>query len=197
MDGWLAALDGVTDKLRQGGKVADVGCGQGSSTVLMAQAFPESEFFGFDFHEPSIEAASGKALAESVQENTHFISVSAKEIPEENFDLICMFDALHDMGDPVGAARHLRDCLAPGGTLMLVEPLAGDQLSDNLHLLGQIFYSASTIICTPASRAQEVGLALGAQAGEKRISQVLREAGFSRIRRATETDVNIVLEARL
>jgi ubiquinone/menaquinone biosynthesis C-methylase UbiE len=196
VESWLPALDGVTAKLEQGARVADVGCGHGSSTVLMAQAYPNSTFHGYDFHAPSIEAASEKAEEAGVASNTRFVVASAKEIPAEGFELICMFDALHDMGDPVGAARRLRECLQPDGTLMLVEPLAGDELTDNLHLLGQIFYSASTVICTPASRAQEVGLALGAQAGEKRLTEVLRQAGFSRIRRATETATNMVIEAR-
>jgi ubiquinone/menaquinone biosynthesis C-methylase UbiE len=196
VNAWLPALEGVTDRLTAGGKVADVGCGHGSSTVLMAQAFPESTFFGYDFHVQSIQAATDKAEDAGVRSNTHFLTSNAKEIDEKGFDLICMFDALHDMGDPVGVARHLRQCLAPGGTLMLVEPVAGDQLTDNLHLLGQIFYSASTLICTPASRAQEVGLALGAQAGQERITAVLKQAGFTQIRRAAETDTNMVLEAR-
>jgi 2-polyprenyl-3-methyl-5-hydroxy-6-metoxy-1,4-benzoquinol methylase len=193
---WLPALDGVEAKLRSGAKVADIGCGHGSSTVLMAQAFPNATFFGFDFHAPSIEAAQAKAAAAGVTANTRFATVGAKDYTEQGFDLVCIFDALHDMGDPVGAARHVRDSLAPDGTLMLVEPLAGDRLADNLHPLGQIFYSASTLVCTPASRAQEVGLALGAQAGERRLKGVLQEAGFTRVRRATETPMNMVLEAR-
>ncbi len=163
----------------------------------MARAFPNSTFFGYDFHAPSIDAANEKAAQAGVSSNTRFVTASAKDIPTEGFDLICMFDALHDMGDPVGAARRLRECLDADGTLMLVEPLAGDRLKDNLHLLGQIFYSASTLICTPASRAQEVGLALGAQAGQKRLTEVLTEAGFTRVRRASETLTNMVLEARL
>lgn len=193
---WLPALDGVEARLRAGAKVADIGCGLGSSTVLMAEAFPNSTFHGFDFHRPSIEQARQRAAANGVSGNTLFEAVTAKEIPAAAYDLICMFDALHDMGDPVGAARHIRECLAADGTLMLVEPLAGDKLSDNLHLVGQIFYAASTLVCTPASKAQEVGLALGAQAGQGRLEKVLREAGFTRIRRATETDTNMVLEAR-
>lgn len=196
VNAWLPALEGVVEKLYAGGKVADVGCGHGSSTVLMAQAFPRSTFWGYDFHAPSISTATEKATEASVAANTRFVTSTAKAIAETDFDLICMFDALHDMGDPVGAARRLRECLKPDGTLMLVEPLAGDHLSDNLHLLGQIFYSASTVICTPASKAQEVGLALGAQAGERRITAVLKEAGFAHVRRATQTDVNMVLEAR-
>jgi len=196
INAWLPALENVTDKLSQGAKVADVGCGHGSSTVLMAQAYPQSIFYGYDFHEPSIQAATHKAADAGVSLNTRFVTSSAKTIKEGGFDLICMFDALHDMGDPVGAAKHLRECLSPDGTLMLVEPLAGDALTDNLHLLGQIFYSASTVICTPASRAQEVGLALGAQAGERRLTEVLKQAGFTRVRRAAETDTNMVLEVR-
>lgn len=193
---WLPALDGVTAKLAQGARVADVGCGHGSSTVLMAQAYPHSLFHGYDFHDASIETATQNAAAAGVGANTIFRTLPAKEIPDRDLDLVCLFDALHDMGDPVGAARHIRDCLAPDGVLMLVEPLAGDSLADNLHLLGQIFYSASTLVCTPASRAQEVGLALGAQAGEKRLRAVLQEAGFSRVRRAAETATNMVLQAR-
>ncbi|MGD2054721.1 MAG: class I SAM-dependent methyltransferase [Gammaproteobacteria bacterium] len=196
INAWLPALDGITKKLTSGAKVADVGCGHGSSTVLMAQAFPESTFIGYDFHAPSIVTATNKANEAGLGDNIQFVTEGAGQISSDTFDLICMFDALHDMGDPVGVARHLRKCLSPDGTLMLVEPLAGDELKDNLHLLGQIFYSASTVICTPASRAQEVGLALGAQAGEKRLTAVLKQAGFSHVRRATETDTNMVLEAR-
>lgn len=197
VEAWLPALDGVMEKLTDGATVADVGCGHGSSTALMAQAFPNSTFFGYDFHAPSIDAANVTAAAAGVESNTRFVTASAKEIPAEGFDLICMFDALHDMGDPVGAARRLRECLNADGTLMLVEPLAGDRLTDNLHVVGQIFYSASTLICTPVSRAQEVGLALGAQAGQKRLTAVLTEAGFTSIRRASETPTNMVIEARL
>lgn len=196
VESWLPALEDVTGKLERGAKVADIGCGLGSSTVLMAEAYPRSTFHGFDFHEASIQSAVEKAAESGVTANTRFEAVSAKDIDENGFDLVCMFDSLHDMGDPVGAARRIRESLAPGGTLMLVEPLAGDQLAENLHVLGQIFYAASTLVCTPASRAQEVGLALGAQAGEKRLTAVLEEAGFSRIRRATQTDTNMVLEAR-
>jgi ubiquinone/menaquinone biosynthesis C-methylase UbiE len=196
VEAWLPALEGVTDKLNEGAHVADIGCGHGASTVLMAQAFPNSTFVGFDFHAPSIDKANEKAAAAGVRANTRFVTANAKDLPNEGFDLICMFDALHDMGDPVGAARRLRECLKPDGTLMLVEPLAGDSLADNLHLLGQIFYSASTLICTPASRAQEVGLALGAQAGQKRLTEVLTQAGFTRVGRASETPTNMVIEAR-
>lgn len=193
---WLPALDGVVDRLRAGSRVADVGCGYGSSTILMAQAFPDSTFFGFDFHGPSIETAREHAVIAGVQDRTRFQTASAKTIAEKNFDLVCIFDALHDMGDPVGAARHIRSCMNPDGVLMVVEPLAGDSLPENLHLLGQVFYSASTLVCTPASRAQEVGLALGAQAGQKRLAGVLKEAGFGQVQRVAETETNMVLQAR-
>lgn len=196
VDQWLPALDGVDDLLKAGGRVADIGCGLGSSTMLMAEAYPESSFDGFDFHAESIDEANKRAAAAGLSARVRFETRSAKDTPAENYDLVCMFDCLHDMGDPVGAARRIRECLAEDGTLMLVEPMAGDTLSDNLSTIGQIFYSASTLICTPASKAQEVGLALGAQAGEKRLTEVLRQAGFTRIRRATETPTNMVLEAR-
>ncbi|GAB3019808.1 class I SAM-dependent methyltransferase [Bowmanella dokdonensis] len=194
---WLPALDGMTEKLQRGARVADVGCGHGSSTILMAEAFKSSHFVGYDFHAESIAAAAEKADKQLDHPNWQFVTAKATDIQEGDFDLICLFDALHDMGDPVGVARHLRSRLVEGGSLMLVEPLAGDKLTDNLHLLGQIFYSASTLICTPASKAQEVGLALGAQAGEKRLTQVLTEAGFTSIRRVAQTDTNMVLEARM
>lgn len=196
VDQWLPALDGVDDRLKAGARVADIGCGLGSSTLLMAEAYPESRFDGFDFHAESIEEANERAAAAGLSGRVHFETRSAKETPADGYDLVCMFDCLHDMGDPVGAARRIRECLAEDGTLMLVEPMAGDTLSDNLNTVGQIFYSASTLVCTPASKAQEVGLALGAQAGEKRLTEVLRQAGFTRIRRATETPTNIILEAR-
>ena len=195
LDAWLPALDGVVAKLTQGARVADVGCGHGSSTVLMAQAFPNSTFHGLDFHAPSIEAARSKAAAAGVSSNTQFTVAGAADYRENDFDLVCMFDALHDMGDPVGVARHIKESLKVDGTLMLVEPLAGDSLAENLNLLGQMFYSASTLICTPAARSQGP-VTLGAQAGEKRLTQILSEAGFTRVRRAAETATNMVLEAR-
>jgi 2-polyprenyl-3-methyl-5-hydroxy-6-metoxy-1,4-benzoquinol methylase len=196
IDAWLPVLDGVVDKLTRGGRVADIGCGHGSATAILAQAFPEAQVYGFDFHAPSIERAR-RASAEAGLCNIAFSVSTAKSIEERDFDLVCIFDALHDMGDPEGAARHIAGMLKPDGTLMVVEPLAGDTLSDNLHVLGTIYYGFSTTLCTPASRAQEVGLALGAQAGEHRIAEVLRKAGFSRVRRVAETQVNMVLEARL
>lgn len=196
LESWLPALDGVLDMLESGAKVADVGCGHGSSTIIMAQAFPNSTFHGFDFHAPSIEHARERARAAGVASNTIFEVVKAKEYPGRNYDLVTIFDALHDMGDPVGAARHIADTLSGRGTLMLVEPFAGDRLEDNLNPLGQIYYSMSTMVCVPASRSQEVGLALGAQAGQKRLTEVLNAAGFSHVRRAAATPTNLILEAR-
>jgi len=196
VESWIPALDGVREKLEAGAKVADIGCGHGSSTIIMAQAFPDSTFHGFDFHEPSIEHARERARSAGVARNTIFEVVTAKEYPGKDFDLVAVFDALHDMGDPVGASAHILNTLADDGTFMLVEPFAGDSLQENLHPLGQIYYSFSTMVCVPSSKAQEVGLAIGAQAGQKRLTEVLNEGGFSRVRRATETPTNIVLEAR-
>lgn len=192
---WIPSLDGVEAKLDAGGKVADVGCGHGSSTILLAQRFPNSTIHGIDFHAPSIEEAKAKAKKAGVA-NVEFHVTSAKEFPGNDYDFACIFDALHDMGDPVGAASHIKDALKPGGTFMVVEPQAGDSLEDNMHPLGAIFYGFSTTICVPTSKAQEVGLALGAQAGERRLTDVLTQAGFANVRRATETPTNMVLEAR-
>lgn len=196
LESWIPALDGVEDKLNAGAKIADIGCGLGSSTLLLAESFPNSTVYGFDFHAPSIETAREKARAAGIN-NVHFEAVAAKEFPGSDYDFACIFDALHDMGDPVGAARHVRKALKPSGTFMTVEPMAGDKLTDNLHVLGGIFYGFSTMVCVPTSRAQEVGLALGAQAGQQRLTEVLNEAGFSQVRRATETHTNMVLEARV
>ena len=196
VENWIPALDGVEAKLKAGAKVADIGCGLGSSSILMAQSFPNSTVYGFDFHEPSIETARQNAR-EAGLTNVHFEVVAAKEFPGNDYDLVCIFDALHDMGDPVGAASHIKGALTPGGTFMTVEPMAGDKLSDNLHTLGSVYYGFSTMVCVPTSRAQEVGLQLGAQAGEKRLTEVLNKAGFSQVRRATETATNMVLEARV
>ncbi|WP_439478763.1 class I SAM-dependent methyltransferase [Brevundimonas sp.] len=193
IDNWIPALAGVEAKLKAGGKVADIGCGHGSSTVLMAQAYPNSTIHGIDLHAPSIEEAKAKAAAAGVT-NVEFHVAKAQDFAGEGYDFACIFDALHDMGDPVGAARHIRNTLAPGGTFMLVEPMAGDSMADNMNPLGQIFYAASCTICTPNSLSQEVGLGLGAQAGEKRLAEVCREAGFTKIRRAAETPTNMVLE---
>ncbi len=197
IDHWLPALDGVFEKLETGARVADVGCGHGSSTILMAKTFPNATFHGFDFHAPSIEHASERARAAGVASNTIFEVVTAKEYPGKNYDLVTIFDALHDMGTPVGAATHIANTLADGGTMMLVEPFAGDALEENLHPLGQIYYSFSTMVCVPASKSQEVGLGLGAQAGQKRLTEVLNAAGFSRVRRAAATPTNLVLEAKI
>jgi len=193
---WLPALDGMQEKLEAGARVADVGCGHGASTILMAQAFPRSEFVGFDYHDASIAHARSAASREGLNGNIRFQTAAAKEYPGDGYDLVCMFDCLHDMGDPVGAAAHVLDSLDPGGTWLIVEPFAGDRLEDNLNPVGRVYYGASTLVCTPASRDQEVGLALGAQAGEARLREVVSEGGFTRFRRATETPFNLVLEAR-
>ena len=193
---WLPALDGVVDRLRAGATVADVGCGHGASSIIMAQAFERSTFTGFDLHEPSIRSARVGAAEAGVHPRVTFEVAAAKDVPGHGYDLICLFDALHDMGDPLGAARHLRRALAPDGTLLLVEPRAGDALEQNLNPVGRTYYGLSTVICTPGSMAQEVGLGLGAQAGERRLAALLHDAGFSRVRRATETPLNIILEAR-
>jgi SAM-dependent methyltransferase len=193
IDNWIPALGGVKAKLEAGARVADIGCGHGSATVLMAQAYPNSTIVGIDYHAPSIEAAEAKA-AEAGVTNIEFQVARAQDFAGEGYDFACIFDALHDMGDPVGAARHIRETLAPGGTFMLVEPMAGDTMAENMHPLGQIFYAASCTICTPNSLSQEVGLGLGAQAGQKRLAEVLHQAGFANVRRAAETPTNMVLE---
>jgi len=190
---WLPALDGVSDKLAAGADVADVGCGHGASTIIMAEAFPRSNFVGIDFHRESIDHARKSANG---QDNLRFEVASGSEYEGGGYDLVTVFDALHDMGDPVGVAAHIRESLKPDGTLMLVEPLAGDTLRDNLNPVGRIYYAFSTNICVPASLSQEVGTALGAQAGEKRLTEVLKEAGFSKVRRAAETPFTMILEAR-
>jgi len=192
---WIPALDGAEAKLRAGAKVADIGCGHGSSTVLMAKAYPESLFTGFDIHEESIKEARRHAEDEGVS-NVRFEVATAKDFPGRDYDLVTIFDALHDMGDPVGAAVHIRQALHEKGTWMIVEPMAGDSLAENFNPVGRLYYSVSTMVCTPGSKSQEVGLALGAQAGEKRLRAVVQEGGFTRFRRATETPVNLVLEAR-
>jgi SAM-dependent methyltransferase len=193
---WIPALGDVDSKLKAGAKVADVGCGLGTSTILMAQAYPKSTFVGFDYHPASIEMARKAAAMAGVSDRVKFEVASAKEYPGEGYQLVAFFDCLHDMGDPEGAARHVRKTLDPGGAWMIVEPFANDQLEDNLNPIGRVFYAASTMLCTPASLSQEVGLGLGAQAGEGRLSKVLKSAGFTRVRRAAETPFNIVLEAR-
>ena len=193
---WLPALDGVVEKLERGATVADVGCGHGASTIILAEAFPNSEFYGFDYHEASIEAAREAAKEAGVDDRITFAVASAKDYPGTDYDLVCVFDCLHDMGDPVGASAHVRETLADDGTWMVVEPYANDAVEENLNPVGRVFYGASTVICTPASLDQEVGLALGAQAGETRLAEVITEGGFSTVRRATETPFNLILEAR-
>ena len=193
---WLPALDGVVERLQQGGRVADVGCGHGASTILMARAFPNSTFVGSDYHGASIDTARRRAEHAGVQDRVRFEVAPAAAYAGEGYDLVTMFDCLHDMGDPVGAARHVLRTLAPDGTWMIVEPAAGDRVEDNLNPVGRAFYGFSTLLCTPASLSQDVGLALGAQAGPARISEVVTEAGFTRFRRAAETPFNLVLEAR-
>lgn len=192
---WLPALDGVSDKLARGAKVADVGCGHGASTVLMAKAFPNSTFVGYDYHKESIERARA-AAAEAGVANATFEVAKAKDFPDRGFDFVAAFDCIHDMGDPKGAVAHIRKALKPDGTFMMVEPFAHDDIADNLNPVGRLYYSASTMLCTPASLSQEVGLGLGAQAGEARLREVVTSAGFTRFRRATETPFNLILEAR-
>jgi SAM-dependent methyltransferase len=193
---WIPALEGVREKLESGARVADVGCGKGASTLLMARAFPKSRLFGFDYHDKSIDAARDSARHEGIADRVSFEVSKAKDFPGKHYDFVAVFDCLHDMGDPVGAAEHVRDALANDGTWMIVEPFANDELKDNLNPVGRVYYSFSTLLCTPCSRSQEVGLCLGAQAGESRIREVVTKAGFTRFRRATETPFNIVFEAR-
>jgi SAM-dependent methyltransferase len=193
---WIPALNGVKEKLEAGAKVADIGCGKGSSTRLMAKAFPKSHFFGFDYHDKSIEGARESASRDGLSKRVAFDVSKAKDFPGADYDFITVFDCLHDMGDPVGAAKHVLQSLAKDGTWMIVEPFANDQMKDNLNPLGRAYYGFSTLLCTPCSRSQETALCLGAQAGEARIREVVTSAGFTRFRRATETPFNIVYEAR-
>ena len=194
---WIPALEGVEAKLAAGAQVADIGCGHGASTLILAKAYPRSTFVGFDYHAPSIESARRRAVEAGLGERVRFEVASAKDFPGRGqYDLVAFFDCLHDMGDPVGASAHVRESLKPDGTWMLVEPFAHDKVEDNLNPIGRVFYSVSTLVCTPASLSQEVGLALGAQAGEGRLRDVLGKAGFTRVRRATETPFNLVIEAR-
>jgi 2-polyprenyl-3-methyl-5-hydroxy-6-metoxy-1,4-benzoquinol methylase len=193
---WIPSLAGVDEKLKKGARVADVGCGLGASTILMAKSYPNSEFVGFDYHEKSIETAKQRAKDARIDERIRFEVSSAKSYPGTDYDFVTFFDCLHDMGDPVGASAHVRSTLKKDGTWMIVEPFAGDKLEDNLNPIGRAFYGASTLLCTPASLSQEVGLALGAQAGEKRLREVVTTGGFSHFRRATQTPFNLVFEAR-
>ena len=195
MSSWIPALDGMEAKLKNGIRVADIGCGHGASTILMAQAFPSSQFVGFDYHGPSVGWARRQAAKAGVN-NASFEVASAKDFHGAKYDFVTFFDCLHDMGDPVGASKHVLEMLNPEGTWMIVEPFAHDQLENNLNPVGRLFYAASTMICTPASRAQEVGLCLGAQAGEGRMRKVVTDAGFTKFRRATETPFNLVYEAK-
>ena len=194
LDSWLPALDGVVEKLKRGGRGADIGCGHGASTILMAKAFPNAEFIGYDYHSPSIEVARERAQASNVR-NARFEVADAVSYAERDLDFIAFFDCLHDMADPVGAARHARQALKADGNCMIVEPFAGDKVEDNLNPIGRAFYGASSLVCVPVSLARN-GPALGAQAGERRMRDVVTSAGFSRFRRATETPFNMVLEAR-
>lgn len=195
---WLPSLDGMLPRLEAGAKVADVGCGVGFSTLLMAEAFPNSQFIGYDFHKPSIDEANAHAKAHGLDGRVTFETALAKDITEREFDLITMFDCLHDMGDPRGCAEHMRAMLKTDGSWMLVEPIAGNSPADNIgNPVSRLFYNASTMICVPTSLAQEVGAALGAQAGEAKLTEVLTGAGFGNVRRATEGPFNMVLEARL
>ncbi|HYB25663.1 MAG TPA: class I SAM-dependent methyltransferase [Solirubrobacteraceae bacterium] len=193
---WLPALDGVVEKLERGALVADVGCGHGASTILMAQAFPNSTFVGSDYHDGSIETARRRAQEMGVSDRVRFQVAPAAAYSDSSYDFVAMFDCLHDMGDPVGAARHVHSTLKPDGTWMIVEPNAGDRVEDNLNPVGRAYYAFSTLLCTPASLSQEVGLALGAQAGEARIRDVVHAGGFTSFCRVAETPFNIVFEAR-
>jgi SAM-dependent methyltransferase len=193
---WIPALDGVEAKLKRGAKAADVGCGHGASTILMAQAFPNSQFFGFDYHEPSITVARKRAEKAGVADRITFTTARSTDYPGSDYDLVAHFDCLHDMGDPIGAAKHVRKTLAADGTWMIIEPFAGDRVEENLNPIGRVFYAASTMVCVPASLSER-GPALGTQAGEARLRDVVTAGGFTRFRRATQTPFNLVLEARL
>lgn len=193
---WIPALTGVQEKLEKGAKVADVGCGKGASTILMAQSFPNSAFVGFDYHDQSIEGARASAKRLGVESRTTFTVAKAKDFPGNDYDLITVFDCLHDMGDPVGAARHVLSSLKKDGTWMIVEPFANDELKDNLNPVGRVYYSFSTLLCTPCSRSQEVGLCMGAQSGEAKLREVVTSAGFTHFKRVAETPFNIIYEAR-
>jgi 2-polyprenyl-3-methyl-5-hydroxy-6-metoxy-1,4-benzoquinol methylase len=193
---WIPALTGVEEKLKEGAKIADIGCGLGSSTILMAKAYPKSELFGFDYHEQSIEMARAAALKEGVGDRITFEVASAKAFPGTDYDFVAFFDCLHDMGDPAGAAKHVRSTLKPDGTWMIVEPYAEDATEANHNPVGRMFYSASTMLCVPASLSQEVGAAFGAQAGERRLREAVLAGGFTSFRRATQTPFNLILEAK-
>jgi len=197
VSGWLPALEGIVPRLVKGARVADVGCGFGSSTLLMAAAYPRSEFFGFDYHRGSIDAARSQAALDRAVERVHFEVARAQDYPGKEYDLVTFFDCLHDMSDPIGAARHVRTTLKPDGAWMVVEPAAGESLTANLNPVGRVFYSASTMICTPASLSEKGGAGLGAQASEKALHEVAREGGFHHFRKVTETPFNRVFEIRV
>ncbi len=193
---WIPALSGIDARLREGGRIADVGCGHGASTIIMAKAYPNAHVFGFDSHPESIETARARAQAEGVGERVTFEVAAGDTFGGGDYDLVCFMDCLHDMGDPVAVAKHTRSRLREGGSAMLVEPRAGDRLEDNLNPVGALFYAASTMLCVPCSLSQEGALGLGAQAGQARLSEVMREGGFGQTRRASETPFNLILEAR-
>jgi SAM-dependent methyltransferase len=193
---WLPSLDGVVQKLKNGALVADVGCGYGASTAIMAKAFPKSKFYGYDYHLESIEWAKNVAVTEGVSGNTTFEVALAKDYPRKNFDLVTFFDCLHDMGDPVGAAKHVHESLKSDGTWMVVEPYSNERIEENLNPIGRIFYNASSMICVPASLSQEVGLALGAQASDSKLKEIAVSGGFKQFKRATQTPFNRIFEAR-
>ncbi|WP_214364294.1 class I SAM-dependent methyltransferase [Pseudonocardia sp. H11422] len=193
---WIPALDGVDEKLRDGAKVADVGCGHGASTLLLGESYPKSRVTGFDYHGPSIEQARERAVDAGLAPRVSFEVAAAADLPGTEYDLVAIFDALHDMPDPLGAAKHIREALKPDGTFLLVEPFANDKVEDNMNPIGRLYYAASTVICVAHSRTEEPRTALGAQAGEARLTEILRDAGFSRVRRATETPFNLIMEAR-
>ena len=193
---WLTAMNGITEKLNDGALVADVGCGHGASTIVMANAFKNSKFYGYDSHADSIATADARAAGEATENNTIFQTVDAQSYPSIGYDLVCFMDCLHDMGDPVGAAKHALRSLKTDGRLLLVEPASGDAVEDNINPVSRLYYAASTAVCTPCSLSQEVGLALGAQAGQRRLSEVLEEAGFVDVKRVAETPFNIIIEAR-
>ena len=193
---WIPALEGVDEKLKKGGKVADVGCGHGASTIVMAKAYPNSIFYGFDYHDKSIETARKRAQQEGLSDRVHFEVASATDFPGSDYDLICFMDCFHDLGDPLGAAKHSNNKLAKEGTVLMVEPFAEDKLENNANPVGRLFYAASTALCVPNSLSQEVGYGLGAQAGEGRLNRIMSQAGFNTFRRATQTPFNLVLEAR-
>lgn len=197
VDDWIAAMPGIPEKLAAGARVADVGCGHGASTIAMAEAFPASHFDGYDAHSASVETARRRANEAGIGGNCQFEVQDAQSYGGPGYDLICFMDCLHDMGDPVGAAHHASRQLNPGGKVLLVEPAAGDNVQDNVNPVGRLYYAASTAVCTPCSKSQPVGLALGAQAGQARLSEVLREAGFRHVERRAQTPFNIILEASL